>query len=363
MFLIARFPAHTYAVLSRRKTLSMEFPTLDKFPRKVLARIDIQRAFILSRLIVAAERLQIFRALHCKRMKAASIGRALKIHRYYRDPFLNTLVSLGLLHKAGDTYWNTRFAKKYFIDERSIYWTRQYSKECVQAYEALTVLEKALASGRSYESIKGLKKPRYTEVMKRDRRVAEDFTQMLFHLHQDDAEALARYLDLSKHHALLDVCGGSGVMSIALARKNSHLQVCVLDIGAVCRIAAGNIRRAGLSRRIRTLTGDIRERLPIGYDVLLLCDIGSVSKKLLRNAYESLPAGGLLVAADRYFSDDGTRPLDRLISHFVGSSFGLATRADMVEAMRTCGFRAVKAANVYRDLWFITGIKPSGRSE
>ena len=119
----------------------MEIPTLDKFPREALADVDIQRAFIISRLIVAAERLQLFRALHGKRMKAASIGRALKIHRYYRDPFLNVLVSLGLLHKAGDTYWNTRFAEKYFIDERSSYSTRQYSKECVQAYEALTVLE------------------------------------------------------------------------------------------------------------------------------------------------------------------------------------------------------------------------------
>lgn len=337
----------------------MEIPTLDKFPKKVLANIDIQRAFIISRLIVAAERLQVFRTLHGKRMKAASIGRALKIHKFYRDPFLKALASLGLLHKSDDTYWNTRFAEKYFIDERSIYWTRQYSKECVEAYEALTVLEKALASGRSYASIKGLKKPSYAQVMKRDRRVAEDFTQMLFHLHRDDAEALAKYLDLAKHRVVLDVAGGSGVMSIALARKNPHLHACILDIAAVCKIAAGNIRRAGLSRRIRTLPGDIRRRMPAGYDVILLCDIGSIPKQLLRNAYESLPAGGLIVAVDRYLSDDGTKPLDRLVAHFVGSSFGLATRSDMVSAMRSCGFQAVKASNVYRNVWFITGTKPA----
>ena len=78
----------------------MELLTLDKFPRKVLAGIDIQRAFIVSRLIVAAERLHVFRALHGKRMTAESIGRALKIHPAYRDAFLNALVSLGLLHKA-----------------------------------------------------------------------------------------------------------------------------------------------------------------------------------------------------------------------------------------------------------------------
>jgi len=339
----------------------MEIPTLDKFPKEALANIDIQRAFIISRLIVAAERLQVFRALHGKRMKTAAIGRALNIHSFYREPFLNALVSLGLLHKADDTYWNTRFAEKYFVEGRSIYWTREYSKECVQAYEALTVLEKALASGRSYASIKRLKKPSHTEVMKRDRHAAEDFTQMLFHFHRDHAEALAKYLDLSKHRAVLDVGGGSGVMSIALARKNPRLHACILDLAAVCKVAAGNIRRAGLSRRVRTLPGDIRHKLPAGYDVILLCDIGPVSKQLLRNAYKSLPTGGLIVAVDRYLLEDGTKPLDRVLAHFVGSSFGLATRSDMVAAMRSCGFQAVKASNVYRDVWFITGTKPGGR--
>jgi hypothetical protein len=32
----------------------MEKPTLDKFPKAVLANIDIQKAFVISRLIVAA---------------------------------------------------------------------------------------------------------------------------------------------------------------------------------------------------------------------------------------------------------------------------------------------------------------------
>ena len=336
----------------------MEMPTLDKFPREVLAAVDIQRAFIISRLIVAAERLQVFRVLHGKRMKAAAIGRALKIHKTYCDTFLNSLVSLGLLHKADDTYSNTPFAEKYFIDERSIYWTRQYSKECVQAYEVLTALERVLGSGRSYASIKGLKKPRYTEAMQRDRRQAEDFTQMLFHFHRDDAEALAKYLDLSKHRAVLDVGGGSGVMSIALAKRNPHLRACILDLAAVCDIATGNIRRAGLSRRILTLPGNIRHSLPAGYDVIMFCDIGPVSKQLLRNAYKSLPAGGFIVAVDRYLSDDGTKPLDRVVAQFVGSSFPQTTRSETVAAMRSCGFRPVKASNVYRDLWFITGTKP-----
>lgn len=336
----------------------MNEPTLDKFPKKVLAKIGIERAFLVSRLIVAAERLQVFRLLHGKHRKADAIGRELKIHKFYLTGFLNSLASLGLLCKANDIYWNTPLAEKYFIDERSIYWTRQYSKECVQAYEALTVLEKMLTSGRSSQSIKGLHHPSYTEAMKRDRHQAEDFTQMLLHFHREDAEALANYLDLSERRAVLDAAGGSGVMSIALAKKNPHLRACILDIAPVCRIAAGNIRRAGMSRRVATLPGDIRHRLPAGFDVIMFCDIGPVSKQLLENAYKSLPANGLIVLVDRYLSKDGTQPLDRLVSQFVGSSFPQAKWADMAEVVKSCGFRTVKARNVYRDVWFITGIKP-----
>jgi predicted O-methyltransferase YrrM len=335
----------------------MERPTLDKFPKSVLAQIDIQTAFIVSRLIVAAERLQVFRALRGKRRNAEEIGRALGIHRFYLRPFLNSLVSLGLLRKRADTYWNTPFADKYFVEERSIHWTRQFSAECIRDYAALTVLEKVLASGKSCQAIQGLKEPSYLERMKRDRREAEDFTQMLFHLHQGDAEALAACLDLSGHRAVLDVGGGSGVMSIALAKKNPHLRACILDIACVCEIAASNAKRARLSRRIRTLAGDIRQALPAGYDVVLLCDIGAVPAALLRNAYKCLPAGGLLVLVDRFLSDDGTKPLDRLVAHFTGSSFGLATRGDRVRAVKSCGFRAVKARNIHQDVWLITGLK------
>ena len=187
----------------------MERPTLDKFPKGVLANTDIQTAFIISRLVTAAERLQVFRALHGKRMTSDAIGMSLKIHKYYLKTFLDSLVSLGLLRKAKGRYWNTPFAEKYFIRERSIYWTRQYSKECVSAFERLTVLEKALVSGKTYQAFTGLKKPNYVERMKRDRHEAQDFTQMLFHLHQDDAKSLANYLDLSGRREVLDVAGGS----------------------------------------------------------------------------------------------------------------------------------------------------------
>ncbi len=338
----------------------MQKPTLDKFPPSVLRQIDIQKAFIASRLIVATERLQLFRFLHARRAAAAEIGSKLKIRARYLQPVLNALVSLGLLNRRGATYGNSPLAEKYFIRERSIYWTRQYSAECAEAYESLTTLEQRLKSGKHHDAIRRNKKLGYVESMKRNPRQAENFTQMLFHLHQPEAAALAEHLDLTGREAVLDAGGGSGVMSIALAKRNPHLRACVLDIGPVCEVAARNIRQAGLSRRVQTQAGDIRKGWPKGYDVVMFCDVGAMPMAMLRHAYHSLPPRGLVVLVDRYFSDDGTEPLDRLLEYFASSSsFGLATRRDMVQLLKACGFRQVKAARILQDVWCITGAKPA----
>ena len=53
--------------------------------------------------------------------------------------------------------------------------------------------------------------------------------------------------------------------------------------------------------------------------------------------------------------------LDRLVAHFTGASFGLATRSDMVQALKSRGFRAVKARNFHQDVWCITGAKPRSK--
>ena len=183
---------------------------------------------------------------------------------------------MGLLVKKGDVYRNSSLAEKYFIEGRSIYWTRQFSKECVEAFDAYAALEKVLLSGEISHAIEKANKKNYLEAMKNDAEEAEDFTQMLFHYHQPEAEALAEHLNLAKKRAVLDVGGGSGVMSIALLKKNPNLNACLLDIEPVCEIVLDNIRNAGLSHRMSVISGDFHKGLPEGFDVIMCCDIGHV---------------------------------------------------------------------------------------
>jgi len=218
-----------------------------------------------------------------------------------------------------------------------------------------------LTTERSYASILGKDSFDYIETMKRDSQWAHDFTHMLYYDHLPHAKALAKNLDLSNHRSVLDVGGGSGVMSMALVRKYEHLKACVLDIEPVIHVAKKIIRREKLTRRIDTLIGDHNRHIPEGYDVVMFCDAGLGDGSTLKIAFDSMPKGGLLALVEDFSSNDWTVPLYRLMWQLRSNSFWLKNRRQIVAMLRTSGFQAVKSRRIYRDTWLITGRKGTAR--
>ena len=332
--------------------------TLDKLPKEILSRIDLQSAFMISRCVVAAEKLQVFRKLKGKKLTATAIGRMIGVRGWRVEVFLAALTSVGLLKKKGKLYNNTALTNKYFVRERSIFWTTLFSEECRREYQAFSVLEEMLTTGRSYTSILGIDGRDYVDEMKKDRKWAYNFTHMLYYDHLPHAKALAKNLDLSGYNSVLDVGGGSGVMSMALVRRYKYLKACVLDIEPVIAVAKKIISKEKLTRRIDTTVGDMTKHIPAGYDVVMFCDseLGDV-KTLLKMVYESLPEGGLVVIVEDLSSDDWTVPLYRLMWQLRSNSFWIKNRRQMVGLLKESGFKAVKSRRIYKDTWLLTGRK------
>ena len=137
-----------------------------KFPKGVLANTDIQTAFIIS---LSGYRSREASGLPCPAWKENDVRCNRDVSQ---DPQILPEDVLGLARIAGVAakgereYWNTPFAEKYFIRERSIYWTRQYSKECVRCVRAAYSADKVRVR-KTYQAFTGLKKPNYVERMKR----------------------------------------------------------------------------------------------------------------------------------------------------------------------------------------------------
>ncbi len=331
--------------------------TLDKLPKKVLAKLDMETVFIASRCIIAAERLLVFRKLHKRELSAATLGRRAGINSKYCEPFLDFLVFLGLLKKKDNLYRNSPLANKHFVQERTVDWTRLWSSECAKDYEALTVMEGVLSSGKNWRQILGKeRKPDY-QLAQEDPQWASEFTHALYDLHKSDAEILANNLDLSDYQNLLDVGGGSGVMSIALARAHPHLKACVLDFEFVCAATRSIIRRERMSRRVDTLVGDMNKAIPGGFDVIMFWDIGHIDTRVMKMAYESLPKGGMVVLSCPPSSRSKKPSPGRFPYEYLSVRPRGQTRLSKMNSLKTAGFRTVKYRPIGQGLGMITGHK------
>jgi tRNA1(Val) A37 N6-methylase TrmN6 len=69
-------------------------------------------------------------------------------------------------------------------------------------------------------------------------------------------EAFADKFDFSKFQTLCDVGGATGLLSIEVAKKHSHLKCISFDLPPVESIANKHIAAAGLAHRIDSVSGD-----------------------------------------------------------------------------------------------------------
>ena len=331
--------------------------TLDKLPKKTLAKLDIETAFKASRCVIAAERLSVFRKLHGGRMTARQLARRTGIRLKYCEGFLDFLAYLGLLVKEGERYRNSALAEKCFVHGRSADWSRLWSEECGKDYEALSVLEEAITGDRDWREILGKERVPDYELAKEDPRWARDFTYALYDLYKPDAELLAKQLDLSGYHALLDVGGGSGVVSMAMARRFPELQAFVLDFEYVCDAARKIIRKEGLGGRVKTVAGDMNESLPPGFDVIMFWNIGWIDTRVMKTAYERLPVGGMVVRSCAPTSKSSGPSGSTFMHEYFGVRPKSQSGAGIQESLREAGFRSVKYRKISANFGLITALK------
>jgi 3-hydroxy-5-methyl-1-naphthoate 3-O-methyltransferase len=98
---------------------------------------------------------------------------------------------------------------------------------------------------------------------------AEEGVRTMHGLSFAAAVALARNADFSRVRRLLDVAGGSGGFSIALAQRNPQLRCTVAELPVVCQVTRRYIAEYGADDRVDTLPLNMFfEPWPSGYDAI-----------------------------------------------------------------------------------------------
>jgi SAM-dependent methyltransferase len=160
-------------------------------------------------------------------------------------------------------------------------------------------------------------------------------------------EKLAEQFAFTPFQTLCDVGGATGLLSIEVAKRHSHLKCISWDLPPVEPIARKHIAAAGLSDRITTASGDFfKDPLPRA-DLITMGMIlhdWNLEKKmhLIRSAYDSLPPGGALVAIEALIDDARRENLQGLLMSLnmlieFGDAFDF-TGADFREWCTEAGF-------------------------
>lgn len=159
--------------------------------------------------------------------------------------------------------------------------------------------------------------------------------------------------------ALLDIGGGSGAFTTAVARAAPNLTLTVFDLPPVAKLARARFEREGLSDRATAVGGSFRtDPLPTGADLITLVRVlhdhdDETVSALLSLAYDALPDDGALLIVEPMA---GTRGADAMGDAYFGMYlWALGTGAPRTEAvlkeyLAEAGFQRVRSLRNRRPL-------------
>lgn len=261
---------------------------------------DLLRAYVPAAGLAAAMELGLFWRLADQPQSAASLAQSLGIPLDRCRNWLKMLSQLGLLEERDQCFGLTSVARTAIIDARSQEtWAllAQFERENYPVGNDLTT---NIRQSDSTWTLQGLAYPEYVQQMIESPERARRFTRMLYEIHLDLANELSETLDLTDVRRLMDVGGGSGVISLALLRRYPDLAATVVDIPNVCAAGREIAKENGMAHRITYHPANmLHDALPTGFDMALLCDVVFHDPAVLRKLAGCIkPKGRIVIVGD-----------------------------------------------------------------
>ncbi|MHA2366181.1 MAG: methyltransferase [Candidatus Hodarchaeales archaeon] len=260
--------------------------------------------YISSAALGTALELGLFWLLIEKPLKLMEISQKLNIASHRCKAWLKLLTGLGLIEEIGETYVNSQNAKNAILEAYKHDSWEFLAKQVRLRYPAVNNLSKSISQDESVWLAQGLTPPNWSALfleIKENYERAEDFTKLLFDFHRKFAQKFAQRFDLTSETRLLDLGGGSGVLSLALLEHNRNLSAVVVDIENVCKAGRVIADNTPCADRITYHAADfLQENLPVGFDLILQCDVGPYTVELFRKLWGSLNIGGRLVILSNF---------------------------------------------------------------
>ena len=316
--------------------------------------------------LTVADELGLFGLLRDNPSTIDEVARNLDLNNRSVEALLGMLTAMGFLCRDNRKYYLTDLSASFLLPDSPHYWGG-----VLHTVKDNPVSHAMILNAIRSDTGKSALEPgqRFTDMWKEvslTREQAKAFTAKMHSHGFASAIALARSPVARDIRRLLDIGGGSGCYSIALAATSPNISCVVMDLEPVCHHTREYIKTYRLTDRIEVLPLDFfRDSWPSGFDAALMSDIlhdwdRDTCLRLAKATYDSLSAGGRIILNEVLIDDETSGPV-------TASAYSLAmlmvtegkqfTGAELISLLEEAGFIDIGIAPGYGYYSIITGHK------
>jgi acetylserotonin N-methyltransferase len=342
----------------------LEPPTAD--PRIIW---DIYFSSHILPLVALSDEIGIFALLEDGALSTRQVAARLNIDDEWAEILLGALAALQLVRLQDGRFHNADAARSYLLPNGTF-----YAGFSLRRFAGRNVYERLKRAIAGASSTPAPAEPASSVYVVRDwqagelaRERVEEGVKTMHGLSFPAAVALARNADFAEAHRLLDVAGGSGGFSIALAQRYPGLHCTVAELPVVCPITQTYITQYGVADRVDTLSLNMFfEPWPSGYDAIFLsCALHDWDLKhrteLMRRSFDALPSNGKIHIHEMLLADNADGPLAPALyslSMRIGTLGKQFTVPELRGALEGVGFTEVTVRNTTHYFSLLSARKP-----
>lgn len=195
---------------------------------------------------------------------------------------------------------------------------------------------------------------------------ARNFTRAMHSASVAPAMYWPEKLDLSKHHYMLDIGGGSGAHTMGALNHWPKLSGGIFDMAPVCEVATEIATENGFEERFFTHQGDLwKDNFPDAdlhfYSQIFHDWPWDKCQFLADKSFKHLPSGGRIILHEKLYNDDKAGPFIAAASS-VGMLLWTEGRQysgqELTKILEQAGFINIETANTFSCWSIVSGTKP-----
>jgi hypothetical protein len=338
-------------------TLSGESPTVDD-----RAIWDVWLSQYHLPLVLAADSLGLFDVLHNGTSCQDAICSALSLSPRSVEAMLAALSGLGFVVKRDDRFYLTDVARTYLLKDSEFYWLPMLRGVGWGEIGADWLIQALRTDHLGPEE-------RISRRWERGEMAAEEArgSNLRMHSHSmPSAIGMARNGDFQGVRRLLDVAGGSGCFSIALALRYPTLRCTVAELPVVAADTADYIRRYNCQDRVATHGFNMfDDPWPDGYDAIFFSNIfhdwdARRRADLARLSFAALPPNGRIYLHEMLLNDTHDGPLAPALFSvmMLGTRGKQFSAAELDDLLAGAGFVDIEISHTYGYYSLVSATRP-----